>query len=136
MYIAGFFYGTISVAQAYVEALTRFLAEHHHTRILKDPQERCQYLHREGLLSANVLEATLAILSDRNDVHHLNKAVEQEYLKLKARAENCINALHAIESEIFAYTIGPEPGKLTLTKPEYWPSDGPGLAQGNLRHLW
>lgn len=136
MYIAGFFYGAISVAQAYVEALSRFLAEHHQTRIPKDSEQRWRYLHQERLISDKVLSAALAILSERNDFHHLNKGVEQEYQKLEPRAEECINHLHAIESEVFAYTFGPEPGKVALKKPEYWPSGGPDLAQVNLRQLW
>ena len=136
MYIAGFFYGAISVAQAYVEALTRFLAEHHHTRIPGDPAERCRYLNNERLLSDQALTAALAILSDRNDFHHLNKSVEQEHEKLEARAADCINQLHTIESDVFAYSFGPEPGKVALKKPDYWPSGGPGLAQVNLRQLW
>lgn len=136
MYIAGFFYGAISIAQAYVEALTRFLAEHHRTRIQSDPGERCRYLHGEGLLSDQALTAALIILSDRNDFHHLNKSVEQEYEKLEARAADCVNQLHTIESEVFSYSFGPEPGKVTLKRPDYWPSGGPGLAQVNLRQLW
>jgi hypothetical protein len=43
MYIAGYFYGAISVAQAYVEALCRYLAEHHRAKVAKDAQERCRY---------------------------------------------------------------------------------------------
>ena len=136
MYIAGYFYGAISVAQAYIEALTRFLAEHHRTRIPSDPVERCRYLHREGFLPDRSLAAALAILSDRNDFHHLNRSVERDYEKLECRAAECINELHAIESEIFAYSFGPEPGKVALGKPDYWPSEGSGLAQVNLRQLW
>ena len=136
MYIAGFFYGAVSVAQAYVEALSLFLAEHHRTRIPSDAQERCKYLHREKIISAEALAAALAILSDRNDFHHLNKQVTQDYEKLEARAGECINHLHTIESEVFAYSIGEEPGKVALNKPEYWPSGGEGLAQVNLRQLW
>jgi len=136
MYIAGFFYGAISIAQAYVEALTRFLAEHHRTRTQNDPPKRCHYLNREGLLSDTALAAALAILSERNDFHHLNKSVEQEYKKLESRAADCINQLHTIESEVFAYSFGPEPGKVALEKPDYWPSGGEGLAQVNLRQLW
>lgn len=136
MYIAGYFYGAISVAQAYVEALTRFLAEHHQTRVPRDPEERCRYLHRQGILTDRTLSASLAILCDRNDFHHLNKSVEQDYEKLQSRAEECINNLHAIESEVFAYSFGPEPGKISLQKPDYWPSGGPSLAQVNLRQLW
>lgn len=136
MYIAGFFYGAISVAQAYVEALSRFLAEHHRVRVLKDVKERCRRLHREGFLSAQGLDATLAIVEGRNDFHHLNREVEQDYQKLQARAEQCINDLHKIESEVFAYSFSDKPGKVALKNPEYWPKGGPALARVGIRQLW
>jgi hypothetical protein len=136
MYIAGFFYGAISVAQAYVEALSRFLAEHHRMRVSNDAKERCRRLHREGLLSDQALNAAVAILAGRNDFHHLNKQVLQGYQNLETRAEQCVNHLHVIESEVFAYSFSDKPGKLALKKPEYWPSGGPGLAQVGIRQLW
>lgn len=137
MYIGGFFYGAISLAQAYVEALSRYLAEHHHVPVRKDPGERCQRLYRKDIISAAALDAATKILDDRNDFHHLNKDVEQEYQKLEARAKECINLIHALESEVFAYSITDgAPGTLVLAKPEYWPSAGAGLAQGHLRQLW
>lgn len=135
MYVAGYFYGAISVAQAYIEALSRFLAEHHHLRVPKGAEERCRRLHRERILSAQALDAAVAIFGGRDDFHHLNKQVPQEYRQLEARALECMNYLHAIESEVFAYSIGDEPGKVTLGRPEYWPSAGPGLVQVNLRQL-
>jgi hypothetical protein len=136
MYMAGFFYGAISVAQAYVEALSRFLAEHHRVRMSNDVEGRLRRLHREGLLSDQALDAAVAVLSERNDFHHLNKEVLQEYQRLETRAEECINCLHKIESEVFAYSFSDEPGKLALKKPEYWPSDRPGLARVGIRQLW
>lgn len=136
MYISGFFYGAISVAQAYIEALSRFLAEHHRVHVSNDVIERCRRLHREGFLSAQALDAAVAILNGRNDFHHLNRQVPQEYQYLETRAEECINHLHAIESEIFTYSFGDEPGAVTLGRPEYWPSGGPGMAQVNLRQRW
>ena len=136
MYIAGFFYGAISVAQAYVEALTRFLAEHHQVRVSNDVEKRCRGLHRKGLLSDQALDAAVAILAGRNDFHHLNREVPQDYRRLETHAEQCINHLHKIESEVFAYSFSDEPGKLALKKPEYWPSGGPGLARVGIRQLW
>jgi hypothetical protein len=136
MYIAGFFYGAICVAQAYVEALSRFLAEHHRVRVSKDVEQRLRRLHRQGLLSQQALYAAEAILDGRNDFHHLNKEVMQEYRQLETRAEQCINNLHRIESEVFAYALSDEPGKLALKYPEYWPSDSPGLARVGIRQLW
>lgn len=137
MYIAGFFYGAISVAQAYVEALSRFLAEHHGVRVSKDVEERLRRLYRQGLLSDRALDAAVAILIGRNDFHHLNKDVPQEYQQLETCAEQCINHLHTIESDVFAYSFSDdEPGKLVLKKPEYWPPGDPGLARISLRQLW
>lgn len=90
MYISGFFYGAISVAQAYVEALSSYLAQHHHIRVGKDVGERCRKLHREGIISPSALDAALGIFNNRNDYHHLNRHVEQEYQKLKARAKSAL----------------------------------------------
>jgi len=135
MYVAGFFYGSISIAQAYVEALSLFLAEAHRVRISNDCPARWQRLYREKVVSSAVSEAAVSVLADRNDFHHLNKQIEREYLKLAARSEECVRHLHTIESEVFAYTID-VPGKLTLRNPRYWPSGGEGTAQVNLRQLW
>ena len=136
MYISGYFYGAISMAQAYVEALSKFLAEHHRVRLANDTEERCRRLHSSGFLSQAALDAAIGVLDRRNDFHHLNRNVPQEYDRLELRAEQCINHLHTIESEVFAYSLGDEPGKVTLHKPEYWPSDEPGMTKVNLRQIW
>jgi len=137
MYIAGFFYGAILVAQAYVEALSKYLAEHHRVRVGKDATERCKRLQAKGVLSSQGFDAAQRILSDRNDFHHLNKDVEQDFRKLEEKATECINLLHSLESEIFAYTFSVEtPGQVVLAKPEYWPSPSLGQAQVHLRQLW
>ena len=135
MYIAGFFYGAISVAQAYIEALSKFLAEHHRVPARKDSEERCRRLQKAGIISKAAMTAAVAVLDSRNAFHHLYSDVPQQYNELKARAEQCINHLHTIESEVFAYSIE-VPGQMTLHKPEYWPSTGPGFAQGRIRQLW
>ncbi len=134
MFIGGYFYGAISVAQAYIEALSRFLAEHHGIPVRKDVEERCRRLAKRGVLSANSLESALSVLEHRNDFHHLNKSVPAEYSALELRAQNCINALHAIESEVFAYSIV-QPGQLTFKDPDYWPGAEPGMTRVQLRNL-
>lgn len=137
MYIAGFFYGAISLTQAYVEALSKFLAEHHRVPIRKDAGERCQRLYDKDIISAGALNAALAILDNRNDFHHLNKDVEQDFQKLSARAEHCINLIHVLESEVFAFSFTNEnPGEVVLETPDYWPSEGPTLTRVHLRSLW
>ena len=134
MYIAGYFYGAISTAQAYVEALSKYLVDHHNKGKHNDVKSRWNNLHREKIISKQVLDAALAIFDNRNDFHHLNKEVEQDYLKLEARAENYINLLYTIESEIFAYSFKTA-GKVTPKKPEYWPSSAPGSVVVYLRNL-
>ena len=137
MYIAGFFYGTISVAQAYLEALSKYLAEHHHVRIGKDTGERCRQLYNKGIISEGALQAALSILDDRNDFHHLNKEVEQDFQKLAVRAKHCINHMHTLESEVFAFSYSDEnPGTVVLERSDYWPSEGPTLTQAHIRSLW
>lgn len=137
MYIAGFFYGAISLAQAYVEALSKYLAKHHHVRICKDPGELCQRLLNKDIISAGALQAALAILHDRNNFHHLNNEVEQDFQKLAVRAEHCINHIHVIESEVFAFSFADEsPGTVVLETPDYWPSESSTLTRVRLRSLW
>ena len=134
MYIAGLFYGSISVAQAYVEALSKYLAEFHGIRVGKDTEERCRRLEKQKVLSSASVLAALAVFSDRNNYHHLNREVHQEYEKLESRAEECVNHLHTIESEVFAYTVSD--GKIIPKEPRYWPPFGDGLSQVYLRQLW
>lgn len=137
MYIAGFFYGAISRTQAYVEALSKYLAEHHKIRVGKDIAERCRRLRDCDVLSAPGFDAATKILNERNDFHHLNKDVEQDFRKLEERAAECINLLHLLESEVFAYSFASEtPGQVVFSKPEYWPSPAPGQANVHLRQVW
>lgn len=134
MYVEGLFYGAISISQAYVEALSRYLLEHHSLRVLKSVDERCQRLHGKKIISTPTRDAALAVFSDRNDFHHLNRAIMQDFAKLEARALACVNHLHTIESDVFAFSMI-EAGKVTLKNPEYWPSPSDGLVQVNIRHL-
>ncbi len=137
MYIAGFFYGAISMTQAYVDALSKYLVEHHKIRVGKDIAERCRRLRDRDVLSDPAFVAATKILNDRNDFHHLNKDIEQDFRKLEERAAECINLLHLLESEVFAYSFAAEtPGQVVLSKPEYWPSPAHGLTHIHLRQLW
>jgi hypothetical protein len=48
----------------------------------------------EKIVGPSARDAALALLSDRNDFHHLNKEVEQDYRKLEKRAEDCVKLMH------------------------------------------
>ena len=137
MYISKYYYGCISVSQAYVEALSKFLTEHHGLKVGKDVERRWDKLCKKKLISSDTRDAALAIFDDRNDYHHLNKNVESDYLELQKRAEDCINHLHTIESDVFEYRFSKEePGRTVLSKPEYWPPSGPDLVNVYIRQLW
>ena len=134
MYIAGYFYGAISIAQAYVEALSGFLSNFHPVGAKNDPDKRWNLLYEKRVISVEVRDAALDIFSDRNDFHHLNRQVEQDFAKLEERALICLNHLHTIEAEVFSYSF--DNGSIVLEKPELWPSVGDGLSNINLRKLW
>ena len=56
MYVSSFFYGAISVAQAYVEALSMFLGNHHRIRIVRDVELRWSRLLDKGCTSSEQCE--------------------------------------------------------------------------------
>lgn len=134
MFVEGYFYGAISIAQAYVEALSKFLCEKSNIEAKMKPEKRWRLLHNRGIVTEDICTAAVAVLSDRNDFHHLNKEVESDHQKLEDRAEQCVNHLHAIESEVFAHSF--EAGKIVPAQPERWADAGDGLTVAHLRQKW
>jgi hypothetical protein len=123
LFIDGRFYGCISLCQAMVEALIRFLCKT--KRIASgDVRARISKLFKNGVISLQCRDACKMVhANDRNTYHHLNEDIETDYEVLMKRAEECVNALFQIESEVFAYTL--QEGKIVPKHPEYWPLTGP-----------
>ena len=119
MYVSGFFYGAISIAQAYIEALSKFLAERHDVKLGNNVERRFERLRNNDVISSAARDAAIAIYKERNDYHHLNKDVPQEHAILEARAGNCVNSIYVIESELFASTF--DNGKIVPKNPDYLP---------------
>ena len=136
MYVAGTFYGAISVAQACVEALSKFLCDKRRVAQAQSALGRWNKLCENKIISESARDAALDLLdASRNDFHHMNAGVEQDHSKLEALAERCVNHLYTIESEVFAVSFV-EPGKLTPSRPEYWPPAGEGVSGVRLRQLY
>ncbi len=136
MYVAATYYGAISVAQAYVEALSKFLCEKRRVRGAKTAERRWTKLWENKIISAHARDAALSIFDARDDFHHLNSSdVVQDHSRLEALAEACVNNLYVIESEVFAVSFI-EPGKVTPRHPEYWLSAGDGLVSVRLRQSY
>jgi len=57
--------------------------------------------------------------NDRNTFHHLNRDIPVKNEDLEKRAEECVNALFEIESELFAYSS--TDGKIIPKNVAYWP---------------
>ena len=137
MYVSGFFYGCISISQAYVEALSQFLAKHHGIRQTKAVNIRWQRLRDSRHVPEVVRDAAQIVYSDRNNFHHLNAGVVQDYELLQVRAGDCIKNLHIIESSIFGYSVSADqPGQLVLDNPSYWPAESPEHVRAFIRQLW
>ncbi len=136
MYVAGSFYGAISLAQAYVEALADFLRTCHSTA-LKFPNDRVGHTWRalcEGeIISSACRDAALRVFEARNKFHHLKKDVEQDYTQLWHLAAECLNLLHTIDAEIFAFTF--DEGCIVPSNPEYWRDLEAGTTLVSLRQI-
>src|SRR5262245_29765406 len=119
MFVAGHYYGCITLSQSLAEALARFVAEKSHIKASKDLRKNVEKLLRRNLISEEVKNALLAIHGkDRNDFHHLNSKVQQDYRKLEARAEECLSLVYIVESDLFAYDLND--GLLVPKYRKYW----------------
>lgn len=137
MYVRGYFYGAISVGQAYVEALGLYLADANHTRRQSGPKEMWEKLEHEGIVSTGARDAAHEILADRNDYHHLNKTIETGYLALQSRAETVVNSIHVIDLDVFDSSVSETPGAIAPAKPQYWPKgEHEGTSQVFVRSVW
>ncbi len=120
MFISGHYYGCISLCQAISESLSRFICLTNKVQLTKDYDTRIIRLFKKNLISLQARSAFINIWgSDRNTFHHLNEDVVTDLPNLMQRAEECINNLYDIESEIFAYEI--VNNKISPKHPIYWP---------------
>jgi hypothetical protein len=120
----GHFNGCVCLVQAVAEGLTKFLVEHNPGARGNSQEARIRSLHSRHVISDTSRDALLLIVgADRNTFHHLNKDIPTDWEELERRAEECVGALHTVESEIFAYTIA-QNGSVAPTHPKYWPTDG------------
>ena len=135
MYIAGHFYGALSVAQAYVERLGKFIAMRRGIPVHKDPKAMWPRLVEHGIITQSSCYSALATWAGRHDFHHLNEPVEQDPDLLRDRARATVLALHAIEDEVYGYTFAD--GAIVLKHPEYWDPipDNPGTVRVEMRSL-
>lgn len=126
LFISGEFYACITLAQSVAEGLAKYIAEKNSRPIIKDYHSQIGHLHnpRNGaVISPATYQEFKAIHGDdRNDFHHLNREVEQDYRQLEARATECLESLFSIESALFEYELI-EGGKICPINPQYWPTD-------------
>ena len=134
MYVDGHYYGCISLSQAVAEGLSKFIIEIKKIRASKDFKTRIDRLTKANMISNDSANAFIKIIGDdRNNYHHLNKEIKTDYTELQKRAEECLEGLYVIESEIFAYKM--INGKLQPNNLIYWPNIDSGLADVFLRFM-
>jgi hypothetical protein len=132
LFIDGHYYGCISLSQAVAEGLSRFLGSIHSAGAKNDPPQRVERLHSAGAISKSCRDAFLQIWgNDRNTFHHLNNDIPTDVPTLESRAEDCVNALYAIESEVFAFDMAG--GAIVPKNRAYWPKSDPEHLQVFLR---
>ena len=133
-FVAGKFYGCITLAQSVAEGLAKFIAEKNGLEVVEDHGRQINILQRDRSAPTISKEAYAAFRQivgrpheDRNEFHHLNASVEQDYRTLEARALECIESLYVMESEVFAVSYG-EAGRINPVHRQYWSQDGDNLA--------
>ncbi len=123
LFVNGNFYGCITLSQSVAEGLAKFIAARSKLSVVEDFGQQINILQGknvERMISKDAYAAFRRIHgTDRNDFHHLNKEIEQDWRELEKRAKACIEALYAIESEVFA--IEWDNGKIIRVQPKYWP---------------
>lgn len=118
LYKDGHFYGTISLAQAVVEALVKFLCERNGWKPNKDFEKNLKQLETRRKISRELVTLFTRIWKSRDDYHHLNPQIEQDRQKLELLVKEKLTDLRKIEQEIFACTA--KKGKLIPKYPKYW----------------
>jgi len=122
LFIDGHYYGCISLSQAVAEALVRYLGDVQRVGARKDPAVRAVRLHKKGAVSKTAADAFQRIWShDRNAFHHINETIPTDPGVLEQLAEDCVNALYEIESDVFAFDI--VEGALVPKHLIYWPKE-------------
>ena len=123
LYVSGHFYGCITLCQTVAEGLAKFIAEKNGLPQVEEHIAQVNIIRKRRNpppISELASRAFRAIRGeDRNDFHHLDPEIEQDYIKLDARAFACLEALYRIESEVFAFDV--ENGKLRVAYERYWP---------------
>ena len=118
LYRDGYFGACIALCQAIAEALVRFLCERSRFKASKNFEGNIETLCRRKI-KPDCSKLLKEIWEGRDDYNHLNPKVPTERIKLQAIAKSKMIALHAVESDVFAFEwVG---GAIKPNYPKYWP---------------
>lgn len=132
LYRDGYFMGTAMATQALNEGLIRFIAERNGLASNQDLYQLVDQFAMKDVVTSGCADAMRRVLkSFRNDFHHLNPSISN--VPVQAIAKRNIEDIAVIEKEIFAHTIGDQPGKLRPTQPKYWDVNADGTVQVSIR---
>lgn len=120
LYRDGHYYGAISLSQSVAEALVRFICAKNGGSF-SSYENALQKLKSKKIISTPLFDLFTAIREGRNDYHHLNPTIENERQALESLAKEKVQALQAIEGEVFAYAANQ--GKIKPLHPQYWDAD-------------
>jgi hypothetical protein len=122
----GYFLSCIMVCQAVSEGLGKLVMERN--QVCREQKETVQNVLNKLQLGGEISQAFVERYSRiygrfRNDFHHMNPRVAG--LPYEALARGCVDALVAMEAEVFAQVVV-DGGRLEPLHPKYWDikSDG------------
>lgn len=114
----GQFYGCISLTQSVAESLVKHLCKCNSSRPDKVFEKNVGTLLKRGFITTEQSEDFLKIWEDRDDFHHLNDNVENDYLKLISLAESKLILLNKLEKQVFNFSVNK--GAIVPKSPKYW----------------
>lgn len=129
MFVAGHYYGCITLCQSLAEGLARFVIKRNGNQGSGFEKNLRRIRNNEWLSAASLAALQQVHGEDRDDFHHLNPELEQDRRQLELRAEECLQAIFVVESEIFAYDFGSTPetaGMIVPRQRRYWNFEGNG----------
>jgi len=118
LYRDGHFYGAISLTQAVVEVLVKFLCKINGWNPKKVFEKNLEELQKRGKISIDLITQFNNVWTLRDDYHHLNPQIEQDKQKLELLARVKLSSLREIEADLFAFST--KDGKLIPKNPKYW----------------
>jgi hypothetical protein len=118
VYRDGHFIACISLVQAVAESLVKFVCQTNGMKPSSNFERNIKTLYKLNILPDDLKGEFENIWVDRDNYHHLNPEVENDFMKLYQLAKKKLKSLVKLEKYFFDFTTSN--GKINPKYPKYW----------------